>query len=71
MTISILKAALVIAILAMMIVVLLSMNHFLTGDFDSRQSDLDDLRDDVEKSDKVITDNSSFKELVKIRHRAR
>lgn len=70
MTITILKAVSTIVLLAMMIVVLLSMNHFLRGGFDSRQDDVDKMRRDLDETDEVISDESVFRDLVKVRERA-
>lgn len=71
MTITILKAVAVIVILALMILLLLSVNHFLRGDFDARQSDADRLREELDNKREVITDESIFNRLVKVRSGAR
>lgn len=67
MTITILKAVLVIVILAVMILVLLSINHLFSGNFDARESDAERLREDVTESDDVITGQNVFHELVNVR----
>lgn len=67
MTITILKALSIIIVLAVMVLILLSVNHMLRGNFDSKPSDLARMREDVEDDDHVITDNSVFGELVKVR----
>ncbi len=67
MTITILKTVLVIVILAVMILALLAMNHYLSGNFDMSESDADRFRGDVRDSDQVISDDSIFSNLVKMR----
>lgn len=69
MTITILKAVLVIILLGVMILVLLAINHFFSGNFDARESDTDKLREDVRESEDVITGESAFRDLVKVRER--
>lgn len=64
MVISILKVVLVIVTLAGMILLLIGMNHFFSGNFDITDSEIDDMRRDVEGSDDVITERSVFRELV-------
>lgn len=70
MTITILKAVAVIIILAVMIVILLSVNHLLRGDFDSKQADVDRMREELNDSEDVISDHSVFKELVEVHHKS-
>lgn len=65
MTITILKAVLVIVILCVMILLLLGISHLTSGSFDSAEDDIDDLRHDLDSRDDVITDPSVFRELVK------
>ena len=67
MTITILKAVSVIVILAVMILVLLSINHLFSGNFDAAEEDAEHLREDIREDDKVITGHSVFHELVKVR----
>lgn len=67
MVIPILKAVAVILILAVMILILVSVDHFLNGGFNSNQSDIDELRDEVDTHKGVITDRNIFGELVKVR----
>lgn len=69
MTITLLKAVSVIIILAIMILILLSVNHLVRGDFDSEETDLDKMREDLKENDRVITDESIFRDLVKVRTR--
>ena len=69
MVIPILKVLLVIVILSVMILVLLGINHFLSGNFSVNDSDVDKLRSDVRKRDEVISNNSIFTELVKVKNR--
>lgn len=66
MTISILKAVLVLVTLAVMILVLIGINHLFSGNFDLSQSDIDDMRHDLNDKEDVITENSVFNELVKV-----
>lgn len=68
MAIPVLKALLVIVILALMILVLLGINHIFSGNFTTDDSEVDDLRIDVMESDDVITDHNVFTELVKVRN---
>lgn len=67
MTITILKALSIIIVLAVMVLILLSVNHMLRGNFDSKPSDMARMREDLEDNDRVITDDSVFGELVKVR----
>lgn len=69
MTITILKALSIIIVLAVMVLILLSVNHLLRGNFDSKPSDLAQMREDLEEDDHVITDESIFNELVKVKKR--
>ena len=64
MTISVIKAILIIFILAVMVVLLLGINHLFAGNFRADRDDADKLREDVETKDDVITDNNVFHELV-------
>lgn len=64
MVISILKVVLVIVTLAGMILLLIGMNHFFSGSFDITDSEIDDMRRDVDGSEDVITERSVFRELV-------
>lgn len=70
MTITLLKAVSVIIILAIMILILLSVNHLASKDFDASDADLDRMREDLEETDDVITDESVFRELVKVPRRS-
>lgn len=69
MTITILKAVLVIVIMAVMVLILLAINHIFSGNFDSSQSAADRLREDLEESEEVISGESAFRDLVKVRQR--
>lgn len=60
-----LKVILVMVILAAMIILLLGLDHVFTGKFDSDSSDATRLRDEVEKHQEVISDNSVFDPLVR------
>lgn len=64
MTISIIKAILIIVILAVMVMVLLGINHLFAGNFRADRDDAEQLREDVETKNDVITDNNVFHELV-------
>lgn len=64
MTILILKILLVLVILAVMIIVLVSINHVLAGGFDCSNDDIDEFRQDIIDNEEVISDHSSFRELV-------
>lgn len=67
MTISILKSLLVIVTLVVMILVLLGIRHLFTGNSDMAESEIDDMRHDVEEKKDVITEHSVFGELVNVR----
>ncbi|MBD5195004.1 MAG: hypothetical protein HDS12_04800 [Bacteroides sp.] len=67
MAIPVLKALLVIVILALMILVLLGINHIFSGNFTTDDSDIDDLRNDIIESDDVISEQNAFTELVKVK----
>ena len=67
MTITILKALLVTVILAVMIIVLITINHFFAGGFNSDTNGIDELCQDVLENEDVITDNSAFREFVKVK----
>lgn len=58
------KVILVLVILAAMIMLLLGLDHVFTGKFDSDSSDATRLRQEVEKHQEVISDNSVFDPLV-------
>lgn len=65
MTITILKAVLVIVILAVMVLVLLGINHFFSGNFDAGSEDADALRHDVEEKKDVLTPENVFHEFIR------
>ena len=67
MTITILKAISIIIVLAVMVLILMSVNHLISGTFDSEPSDIKQMREDLEEDENVITDESVFKDLVKVR----
>lgn len=67
MAIPILKALLVVVILAVMILVLLGINHLFSGNFSVDEAEVDDLRNDIRESKDVISDHGVFTELVKVR----
>ncbi|WP_438590625.1 hypothetical protein [Duncaniella muris] len=69
MIIPIIKALAVVLILAVMILILVSVNHYIGGSFNSQQSDVDELRDDLGTYKGVITDKNVLSELVKVRVR--
>ena len=60
MTISILKAVLIIVILGVMVLILLGINHLFSGSFDTREQDAEELRNDVRESPEVISRQSVF-----------
>lgn len=64
MTISILKAVLVLVILAVMIILLIAINHFFAGGFDCGGDEIDDFRKEIENGDEVISDKNVFGRLV-------
>lgn len=65
MTIPILKALLVIVILAVMVLILLGINHIFSGNFDVAREDEESLRRDLEEKEDVITEKSVFSELLR------
>lgn len=67
MTITLLKAISVIIILAIMVLLLISVNHFLSGNFSSSEEDMDRMRDDIKDSDRVISNENIFNELVRVK----
>lgn len=67
MTISILKVLLVLVILSVMIILLVTINHFFVHSFDSDDDDIKELRNDIVHNKDVISDKSSFSELVKVK----
>lgn len=67
MTIPILQAVLVIVTLGVMILVLLGIHHLFSDNFETSASEIEDLRQDVNESDEVITDRSVFSNLVEVR----
>lgn len=71
MAIPILKAVLVIVILGVMILLLIGINHLFSGSFSVKESEIDDLRQDVLESEDVISDKNIFTELVKVKVRNR
>lgn len=68
MTITILKVLLVLVILSAMIILLVTINHYLVHSFESDDDDMVELRQDIEKNDKVITRKSSFSNLVEVKN---
>ena len=71
MAISILQAVLVIVTLGVMILVLLGIHHFFSGSFESEDTDIEELRQDVDESDEVISDRNVFSDLVEVREQGR
>lgn len=69
MTISILQAVFVIVILAVMVLLLLGINHFFAGTFEASNSDAEELRDEIKESEEVITPQNVLSELVKVRQK--
>lgn len=65
MTLSILKIVLVLVLLAGMIILLVTVNHFFAGGFDSDNNDIDELRRNIKDKDEVISDQNVFRNLVK------
>lgn len=66
MTLTIMKAVVVVMIMVLMIVILLMINHTLAGDFKSHDNkEIDQLRDDLESKPDPITKESAFSPLVK------
>lgn len=71
MTITILKAVLVIVILGVMVLMLLGINHIFSGSFDAKSEDADELRRDLEDNVDVISQQNLLSELVKVTARER
>lgn len=71
MAISILQAVLVIVTLGVMILVLLGIHHFFSGSFESEDTDIEELRQDVDESEEVISDRNVFSDLVEVREQER
>lgn len=71
MAISILQAVLVIVTLGVMILVLLGIHHFFSGSFESEDTDIEELRQDVDESDEVISDRNVFSDLVEVSEQER
>lgn len=69
MAIPILKALLVVVILGVMILLLLSINHIFSGSFSMEDSEVDNLRQELEETDEVISNHGAFTELVKVKVR--
>jgi len=69
MIISIIKILTVVFILGMMILLLISVNHYLGGGFNSSDSDIDKLRNDICVDNDVITEKSMLSELVRVREK--
>lgn len=67
MTITILKALSIIIVLAVMVLILMSVNHLLSGSFDSKPDDIRQMREDLDEDEHVITGESVFNDLVKVR----
>lgn len=65
MTVTILKSVIIIVILAIMILVLLGINHFFSGNFSVGSEDADSLRKDVEEKEDVVTPGNLFGEFVR------
>lgn len=51
-----------------MIIVLMTINHFLAHGFESDDDDMEELKRDIDERKEVITDKSSFHQLVKVNH---
>ena len=64
MVISVFKIILVLAILAFMIIVLVSIDHYLTGEFDCSESDVDEMKKDISDQDTVIGRGNVFSRLI-------
>lgn len=58
------QSVIVIMILGAIVMLLLGINHLLSGNFDVRKDDVEELRKDIENSDHVISQKSSFHILV-------
>lgn len=69
MIISIAKVLTVVLILGVMILILISVNHYIGGGFNSSDSDVDRLRDDICDDNDVITKKSVLSELVRVREK--
>ena len=66
MTITILKAVLVIVIMAVMGLLLLSIHQNFFGNLLSSEATADRLREDLDESEEVISSESVFRDLVKV-----
>ena len=66
MTISILKILLVLVILSVMIILLVTINHFFAHGFETDDDEIEELRREVSDNRDVITDKSSFRDLVEV-----
>ncbi len=62
------QTIIVVMILGAVVILLLGINHLLSGNFDARQDDMDQLRKELEDSDRVISSKSSFHMLVTTGH---
>lgn len=67
MTIVILNGLLVLVILAAMIILLITVNHYLTRNFNSDEDEMIELRHHIDNQRDVISPESSFSQLVKVR----
>lgn len=63
--VTLLKIVLVAVILAVMVLILLGIGHFFSGDFSATEDDTKSLRNDVDTRRDVITDESAFSSLVR------
>lgn len=68
MAITVLKAVSIIIVLVLMVLILVSVNHLMSGNFDSEPSDIKRMREDLKEDEHVITDESVFNDLVKVRN---
>lgn len=66
MAISVLKIILVLIILSAMIIILLTVDHFLGHAFESNNDDVEELRHDIKERKNIITDKSTFRHLVEV-----
>lgn len=64
MAIPIIKAVLVIVILAVMVALLLGINHLFAGKFRIDSEDAARLREEMDSGEGVITEESVFSEIV-------
>lgn len=69
MAIPILKALLVVVILGVMILLLLGINHIFSGSFSIEDTEVDNLRQELEETNEVISNNGAFTELVEVKVR--